>query len=120
VRVEAVNQSNGTLLAERVKVRPTESAEQDEVEFRGTVSATSCPGSITVARSDGQSVIVDLTASTEIEDGGTCAGLAGQHVKVEGTTQSDGSVSARHIEVEDSGEIEHEGDGGDSSGTPDA
>jgi len=117
-RVEAVNQSNGTLLAERVNVRPTESGEQDEVEFRGAVIATSCPDSITVTRSDGQSVIVDLTTSTEIEDGGTCACLAGQHVKVEGTTQPDGSVSARHIEVEDSEEIDHEGDGGDSSGTP--
>jgi len=36
-------------------------------------------------------------------------------VKVEGTTQPDGPVSARHIEAEDSEEIDHEGDGG---GTP--
>jgi hypothetical protein len=117
-RVEAVNQSDGTLLAERVKVRPTESGEHDEVEFRGTVSATSCPNSVTVARSDGQSVIVDLSSSTEIEDGVTCAGLAGQHVKVEGTTRPDGSVSAREIEVEDSGEIDHEGDDGTPTPEP--
>lgn len=117
-RVEAVNQSSGVPLAERVSVHPTETDEQDEVEFRGTVSTTSCPESITVMRNDGQSVTVDLTTSTEFEDGGTCAGLAGQHVKVEGMAQSDGSVSATHIEVEDSGEIDHEGDGGNPSGTP--
>jgi hypothetical protein len=118
--VEAVQQGDGSLLAERVKVRPTESDEQDEVEFRGLVTATSCPDSITVQRPDGQSVTVNLTSSTEIEDGQSCAGLAGQHVKVEGAAQPDGSVTATHIEVEDSGEIDHEADedGGGQFGTP--
>jgi hypothetical protein len=98
-------------------VQPTDVDDQDEVEFRGTVTATSCPDSITVARSDGQSVTVHVTSSTEFEDGATCDALAGQHVEVEGTTEPDGSVSARHIEAEDAEEIDHEG-GDNPSGTP--
>jgi len=116
-RARAVRQNDGSLLAERVKVQPTDVDDQDEVEFRGTVTATSCPDSITVARSDGQSVTVHVTSSTEFEDGATCDALAGQHVEVEGTTEPDGSVSARHIAAEDAEEIDHEG-GDNPSGTP--
>ena len=121
VRVQAVTQSDGSLLAERVKIRPNAGEPAEEIAFRGAVTATSCPNSITVQRGDGQAVTVNLTSSTEIDDAATCADLADQHVKVEGTLETDGSVTASEIEVSteeergDEGRRSFEGEG---EGTP--
>lgn len=104
VRVVGEQQSDGSLLARRVKVNPQggHHGEDHEVEFHGSVTAVACPDSITVLRSDGQSVTVHLTSSTHFEDGVTCADLDGQNVEVEGTLAADG-VDATEIEMEGGG-----------------
>ncbi len=100
VRVQGDGTQGGVLLADRVIVQPDaeEDSIEDEIEFRGTVSSLSCPGSIVVDRDDGESVTVTLGGSTELDT--VCTGLDGLHVKVEGTLQSDGSVAAREVEVD--------------------
>jgi hypothetical protein len=124
VRVDAITQSDGTLLAERVKLRSHEANPANEIGLRGPVTATNCPSSITVGRPDGQSVTVNLTDATELEDVSSCADLAGQHVKVKGTLESDGSVTASEIEVADQEEEGNEGrrhfddDGHEGTPTP--
>jgi len=121
VRVDAVTQSDGSLLAERVKLRSHEADPANEIGLRGPVTATSCPSSFTVGRPDGQSVIVNLTSSTELEDGATCADLDGVHVKVKGSLESDGSVTASEVEIADEAERGCEGRrhfDGDDHGTP--
>jgi hypothetical protein len=110
VRVEAETQGDGSLLAERVKVRPEEADEAAEVGFRGAVTATSCPDSITVQRTDGESVTVKLTSSTVFEGATGCSNLStNEHVKVQGTLATDGTVTAGHVEVEDEQEMGREG-----------
>jgi hypothetical protein len=110
VRVEAITQSDGTLLAERVKVGSGGAIDPaNEIGFRGTVSATSCPTSFTLERGDGSSVTVNLTGTTELEDGATCESLSGEHVKVRGTLETDGSVTASEVEIETDGEESCEG-----------
>src|SRR5207245_787804 len=54
VKVEAVTQSDGTLLAERVRVGSDDPIDPaNEIGLRGAVASTSCPTSITVERGDG-------------------------------------------------------------------
>lgn len=103
VRVEGDRASDGTLVADRVKVHPTaaEEDDRDDVEFRGTVSSLACPDSITVTRTDGESVLVHLGSSTEIDGATACGDLAGASVKVEGKAEADGSVTAKEIHVGD-------------------
>ena len=109
VRVDAVTQSDGTLLAERVKLRSHEANPANEIGLRGPVTATNCPSAFTLGRPDGQSVTVNLTSSTELEDGATCGDLDGMHVKVKGSLESDGSVTAREVEIADEEERGCEG-----------
>ena len=128
VNVEAVTQSDGNLLAERVKVGPDSSGQAGDIGLRGVVSVIDCPTSITLLRGDSESVTVNLDASTELEDGTTCEALDGQHVKVKGVLQSDGSVTATEIELSTEGERScegrrdfgggHHGPGGDDEATP--
>ncbi len=103
VRVEAEQLADDTLLADRVKVNDDdddEDSDDDEVEFEGTVVSTDCPDSINVERTDGQTVIVSLTATTVLEGVLDCADLAGRRVEVEGVLV-DGVFVATKIEVED-------------------
>ena len=122
VKVDAVTQSDGSLLAERIKLRNNTPDPTNEIGLRGPVTATNCPSSFTLGRPDGQSVTVNLTSSTELEDGATCADLDGVHVKVKGTLESDGSVTASEVEIADDEERGCEGrrhfDGGEQGGTP--
>src|ERR1051326_3271308 len=74
VKVDAVTQSDGTLLAERVKLRNNEPDPANEIGLRGPVTSTSCPTSITVGRPDGQSGTVNLTSATELEEAATREG----------------------------------------------
>lgn len=104
VRVEAIRRADGSLLAERVKVNPEAVEQAAQVEFRGTVTALNCPSSITVLRTDGQTVTVQIVSSTEFGDASGCSALAGRQVKVEGSMQN-GAVVATEIEVEDELEI---------------
>ena len=110
VRVEAVTQSDGTLLAERVRVGANVEVDPaNEIGFRGTVTATACPTSFTLARGDGSSEVVNLTDATEFEDGASCAALTDEHVKVRGALAVDGSVTASEVELETEGERGCEG-----------
>ena len=107
VEAEArVNPSDGSLFADQIIVNPN-SDDQTDAEFEGTIASTNCPNSITVTRSDGVSVVVNLSSSTVIEiDGasdetsGMCTDLSARMpVKVEGALRTDGSVDADTIEV---------------------
>jgi len=100
VEVKGTRQSDGSVLASKVEV------EDDEVELEGTVSGLtgSCPTlTFTV-----KGTTVKTSAATRFEDG-SCTGVRnGAKVEVKGTRQSDGSVLASKVEVEDD-EVELEG-----------
>ncbi|MGH7898791.1 MAG: DUF5666 domain-containing protein [Candidatus Binatia bacterium] len=102
VRAAGEQLDDGSLLARRVKVgaHGSDDHHRRHVEFHGVVTALACPDSITVERTDGESVTVTLTDETEFEDGVACEDLAGQSVEVEGKLTDDGVV-ATEIEVED-------------------
>lgn len=122
VHVDGEQLPDGSLVADNVKVTPGEGEEEDEdeVKFHGTVTALDCPGSITVERSDGELVVVNLTSSTEIDGASGCEDLAGQDVKVEGIREN-GAVVAKEIEVkngheDDEGENDHGNGQGNGQG----
>lgn len=100
VRVEGVQQTDGSLLADSVHVNPQEGEGAEEIEFRGMVTSLACPSSITVQRTDGESISVTITSATEFEGIAGCSDLDGRSVKVEGTS-GDGTVTAKKIEVEE-------------------
>ncbi|HET7294392.1 MAG TPA: DUF5666 domain-containing protein [Vicinamibacteria bacterium] len=83
-----------------------EDDDQGEVEFKGHIESIG-DSSLVV---DGRTVLVD--ASTRIKDGDTEITLAdlvvGALVEVEGFVQSDGSVLAKKIKVEDDGDGDDE------------
>jgi hypothetical protein len=109
------HQDSGGIVADEVKVNPTSEDDSGDVSLSGTVSAENCPSSISVDTGGG-TVVVNITASTEIdlegtdgENSATCDNIPmGANVDVEGVPQSDGSVNADKIEVK---ENEFESDG---------
>ncbi|MEK7281067.1 MAG: DUF5666 domain-containing protein, partial [Chloroflexota bacterium] len=86
--VEGSLQANGTILAKRIKV---EKVEGIEVEFEGQVT------SLTPLVIGGKTVIKD--ANTKVE--GQLA--VGASAEVKGSLQTDGTILAREIEVEEEG-----------------
>lgn len=104
VRVHGEQQANDTLMAEEID------ADENEIEFRGTVDSIVAP-KIWV---NGRTVVTDsATRITRGEDTRvTLADLKmGDTVKVEGAVQADSTVLAHRIEVGSEGEGDgHEGD----------
>lgn len=130
VEAEGQQNSSGGLVATQINVNPNtqdSGNQQEDVSLSGTVSSENCPDSITVDTGGGNQVIVNITSSTEIDlegsDGQSTAGCSsipqGANVDVEGVPQSDGSVNADKIEVQQN---EFEADGvinsTDCSATP--
>jgi hypothetical protein len=114
VEVEGVVQSDGSVLASKVKVEDEENDEDEneqEVEFKGTIESITAP-SLTVS---GQKVMTN--GSTRIRREDKTVALAdlkvGEKVEVEGTRQADGSVLAGKIKVED-GDNDERDDGDDN------
>ncbi|HJS58763.1 MAG TPA: DUF5666 domain-containing protein [Vicinamibacteria bacterium] len=95
--------------------------DEDETQFTGTIESIGASSLIV----SGRTVVVD--SSTEIKDGGNTTTLAalvvGTTVEVEGVPQSDGSILARKIRVENNGgggdDGEDEDDDGDGGGDDD-
>ncbi len=104
VRVHGAQQANDTLMADEID------ADENEIEFRGTVDSIVAP-KIWV---NGRTVVTDsATRITRGEDARiTLADLkTGDTVKVEGAAQPDSTVLAHRIEVGSEGEGDgHEGD----------
>jgi len=92
--------SNGTVNASRIQV-DDDGQEDLEIEFTGNVTALggTCPGiTMTVA---GKSV---KAGDATVFDGGSCDRIGvGTTVEVKGVAQSNGSVSATRVRIEDSG-----------------
>jgi hypothetical protein len=90
---------------------------EGEVEFRGTVQSVSAPDLVVDGR------LVHTDASTEVKSHGDPIDVSaipvGVLVEVEGTGQSDGSVLARKIRVEDDGDDDTNDDNGDDQGDDD-
>lgn len=98
VEVEGWPQSDGSIFAKKVKLEDDDAAEAQEVEFLGSIQSLS---PLTVA---GTRVSTD--GSTRIlDDDNNAIGLSdlavGMRVEVEGWPQSDGSVLAKKIKIED-------------------
>ncbi len=70
-----------------------EQLEPDDVDFEATVASITCPGSITVMRTDGEMLTVDLT------DGFACAQLSLNQVLVIKGKPHGGVVVARSIDT---------------------
>ncbi len=103
---EGQQASDGSIAASNITLNPTSEDAQD-VNFDGTVQSENCPNSIVVQRSDGSDVTVDLTSQTEIsiedsesDSNGACSDIpASAFVHIEGTSNSDGSVTAASVHV---------------------
>jgi hypothetical protein len=98
VEVKGTVLANGTVSASRIQVEDNEDL---EIEFTGSVTALggTCPGiTMTVA---GKTV---KAGSATTFDGGSYGSIGlGTTVEVKGVAQSDGSISASRVKVEDSG-----------------
>jgi hypothetical protein len=117
VNAEATVNSDGSYTATEVDLNPDSQPPSGSVDFGGTISAANCPSSVTVQRSsDSILVVVNISDSTTIvlqgEDNqttGACTDLPlGASVEVEGTANSDGSVNATKIKLDDT-EFDAEG-----------
>lgn len=97
VKVEGVQQSDGSVLADEIKAGTTIGAR--EVELKGVIESISAPR----FQVSGRTVVTD--ANTGFKGNGRVKSLAdlrvGDRVEVKGTEQSDGSVLAREVERED-------------------
>jgi uncharacterized Zn ribbon protein len=117
VEVKGTRQTDGSVLATRVKV------EKQEVELKGSVAAPKTGTCPSISFNVG-SQKVSTNASTEFRDK-TCAALAvGDQVEVKGARQADGSVLATRVEAEENedenenkGEVELKGSLAAKSGT---
>ena len=113
---EGTIDSSGGVTATRVELNPSGDGGGEDLSFKGTVQSESCPTAIVVLRSDGTSVTVNISATTEIDIEGfsgstpaTCSDIpASASVDIEGVPQADGSVNAKSIHVQSS---EFEGGG---------
>jgi GH24 family phage-related lysozyme (muramidase) len=97
VEVKGTRQTDGSVLATRVKAEKNEDEDKNEVELKGSLGAPktgTCPSiSFNVGTQK-----VSTNSATEFRDT-TCAALAvGDQVEVKGAKQSDGSVLARRVE----------------------
>ena len=97
VEVKGTRQTDGSVLATRVKAEKNEDEDKNEVEVKGSLGAPktgTCPSiSFNVGTQK-----VSTNSATEFRDT-TCAALAvGDQVEVKGAKQSDGSVLARRVE----------------------
>lgn len=107
-QAEGTQNSSGGIDAARLELNPQSDQGEKETEFSGVVQSENCPNSIVVQRSDGMLVIVNLSSSTQItidgqesDSSGTCTDIpANAMVEVTGAPQSDGSVNATEITVE--------------------
>jgi hypothetical protein len=106
VAFEAMQNADGSLTATEIVVNPgSGDHENDDIEFGGTIQSTNCPSSIVVTREDGTTITVTLTDQTEIRIAGqsdgsapTCTNFSvGDHVRVKGKLQPDGTVIADEI-----------------------
>jgi hypothetical protein len=103
VRVEGDRSKEGTLLADRVNVGDAGEVaiKMPEVEFRGAVERRQCPDRVSIQRTDGQIVGVQMDRLTRFDGVLACDDLAGASVRVQGSLRDDGNVLARAIEAED-------------------
>lgn len=96
VEVKGLRQPNGSVLARKIEV---DDDHDKEVEIEGSVSALSgaCPTLTFTVK--GKTVVT--TSLTKFDDG-LCSGVQnGVKVEVKGLTQSNGSVLARKVELDD-------------------
>lgn len=117
-KAEGIQSASGDIEASEVELNPGEEGNppSHEANFRGVVQSENCPASIVVQLSDGTTVTVDISSSTRIhiedsehQSSANCSDIpGGANVKVEGVAQSDGSVAADNIEVQQN-EFEAEG-----------
>ncbi len=136
VDAEGTTDTSGAITASRVELNPSTDGEgegsgsggsSEDISFKGTVSSESCPTSIVVTRTDGTLVTVNISTSTKIDIEGfsgsspaQCSDIpASASVEVEGVPQTDGSVNADSIHVQQN-EFESDGTIGtiDCSATP--
>jgi len=99
VEVKALRQTDGTLVAVRIKVED-DSDEDMRVEFEGTVVTTdTIPGTWVVETEDSERMTVTVTADTVIVPP-TAPLILGASVEVKALEHPDGSLEALHIKVE--------------------
>ena len=110
VEVEGRQQADGTLLASKVTLEDDDDEGEDELEFLGRVDSVTPP----TLRVAGRSVVTN--ASTRIRRRGDPIPLSairpGDLVEVEGRQESDGTVLASKVTLED-GDDEGDDDPGD-------
>ena len=100
VEVEGTRQADGSVKAVKVEF---EEAEQKEAEVEGTISGLTSTATCPVLTFSVNATKVSTNATTEFS-GGTCKQLAnGMKVEAEGTRQTDGSVKAVKVKIEDGG-----------------
>ena len=107
VEVDAVTEADGSLLATRIKVEDNDDNDNDnEVDFKGTIESITAPNLMV----SGRKVVTNGSTRIRSDDKTITLGdlKAGEKVEVEGTTQTDGSVLASKIKVEDGGDDEHD------------
>ena len=113
------NVARHAVTATRIELNPSSGdggSGGEDTGFKGTVQSESCPGSIVVLLADGTSVTVNISTATEIDIEGFGGSSAAQcsdipanaAVEVEGVPQTDGSVNATSIHVEEN-ELETSG-----------
>ena len=108
VNVDARVNADGTFTALRIEIEDNHGNGNDDhvAELTGAISSISS-GSIVVTTGGGNVVTVKIASTTIIRHGNTtltAADLkAGNHVEVKGSSNTDGSISATEINVEDAG-----------------
>ena len=100
VEVKGTRQTDGSVKAAKVKL---EEAEHKEAEVEGKISGLTGTGTCPVLTFSVNTTKVSTDLTTAFS-GGTCKQLANDmKVEVKGTRQSDGSVKAAKVKLEDSG-----------------
>lgn len=105
VQVKGTAQTDGSILASRVRVEDAPGAE-GEVEFRGPIA--SLPGTLDFV---GNWVVGDFTVTVNLSttiDTTRGAVVMGAIAEVKSTRQPDGSLLATRIKIEDAAEFENE------------
>lgn len=105
VQVQAQKQKDGSLVAWKITVAGATddhgSQDGDHREVAGTVSSVSANGFV-VKAADGTSVTVTTNAQTTFRGAATDPKVkAGMRVEVRGTLQSNGSILASSVQIED-------------------
>lgn len=106
VEIEGTLQDDGSIVACKVSFEPPE---VEEVEVSGTINGAPDGGTLTfILTTDSGDVTIDTNSSTIIREGGstkTFGDLAdGMQVEVEGVLQTDGSILASKISIEEGGD----------------